>query len=231
MSEPDIRPAATVYIDAVSDDDHREQLNDALQYLQDLGYWIGPGRADEAIGHNIENLYTDIYNDDRTKAVTVPVRRRDRTDEQYAAWNGVLDHAKYAEHVVVAEFAVVTRKQVLDVLDHHAAVHSAREGISLHPTAGETSDAVLHAIDTLTGGAMDAEALLRGIPHKGGRPPLGTTGGGGTLKPGENYRQVCRVLQDVKDGRTTKSEAAHVLDCSPKTIDRALDRPALYQLD
>lgn len=61
-----------------------------------------------------------------------------------------------------------------------------------------------------------------------GRPPLGFEKDDGRLIEGENYDQVCAVLDMVAKEEMSKRQAAKELDTSRRTIDRALDRDRLY---
>jgi DNA invertase Pin-like site-specific DNA recombinase len=63
-----------------------------------------------------------------------------------------------------------------------------------------------------------------------GRAPLGFEKDDGTLLEGENYDQICAVLDMVAKDELSKRQAAKELDTSRPTINRALDRPDLYGL-
>lgn len=63
-----------------------------------------------------------------------------------------------------------------------------------------------------------------------GRPPLGFEKDDGQLIEGENYDQVCAVLDMVAKEEMSKRAAARELDTSRRTVTRALDRPDLYGL-
>jgi len=61
-----------------------------------------------------------------------------------------------------------------------------------------------------------------------GRPPLGFEKEDGRLIEGDNYDQVCAVLDMVAKRELSKRRAAGELDTSRTTISRALEREKLY---
>lgn len=100
------------------------------------------------------------------------------------------------------------------VLQHGAHVDGARKRV------------VTTLCDSLHPRADDGE----GYRHTGGRPPLGFEAKDGRLVPGDGYDEVCTVLQQVQDSKTSKREAAAELGCVRATISNALDRPQMYNL-
>lgn len=64
-----------------------------------------------------------------------------------------------------------------------------------------------------------------------GPAPLGFEKDDGHLLEGPNYDRVRAVLDEVERGNLSKRKAAHELDTSRRTINRALDRAELYNLD
>lgn len=63
-----------------------------------------------------------------------------------------------------------------------------------------------------------------------GRPLLGFEKDDGRLVEGENYDQVCAVLDMVAKGELSKRKAARELNTSRTTIARTLNRVLLYGL-
>ncbi|GAB7020324.1 hypothetical protein JCM18750_31850 [Halostagnicola bangensis] len=106
----------------------------------------------------------------------------------------------------------------------------ARDGVSLE-ARNDIEDHIMHVIRILTGTDHSSDALNQGIPHAGGRPPIGCKVEDGMLRPGDDFEHVRRVLLDVRDGQRSKRRAAHKLDCARKTITNALERTDLYALD
>jgi hypothetical protein len=120
------------------------------------------------------------------------------------------------------------------VTDYRVRLHDATHELTIHPTRRDRDDlppSTKRALEVLSGTADHADALLAGIEWNGGRPPIGCTSKDGRLAPADNYDEVCRVLQQVRDGKISKTRAAGDLGCARKTIDNALDRPELYRLD
>lgn len=113
--------------------------------------------------------------------------------------------------------------------EYQTIVHDARRGITIRPPrdGGElpvTTRSVLAQIcDT------GDDAVLATAWH-GGRPPIGCTSDDGELRRADDYDTVRSVLQRVKNGKESKTDAAAALDCTRKTIDAALNRADLYQL-
>lgn len=69
------------------------------------------------------------------------------------------------------------------------------------------------------------------VDYSGGRPGLGFTVEDGELIPGEDYEEVCAVLELVREGKMSKRKAAAHLDTSPRTITRCIvERPDRYGL-
>jgi DNA invertase Pin-like site-specific DNA recombinase len=63
-----------------------------------------------------------------------------------------------------------------------------------------------------------------------GRPPLGFEKAEGQLIEGEDYDQVCAVLDMVQKGGLSRRKAAQELDTSRSTISRCFKRKSLYGL-
>lgn len=76
----------------------------------------------------------------------------------------------------------------------------------------------------------DLREWMNDISHDG-RPPLGLEVENGEMRPGDNFDEVRAALTLVESGELSKRKAADRLECSPRTITRALDRPEMYGLD
>lgn len=89
-------------------------------------------------------------------------------------------------------------------------------------------------IDNALGAALKVAAQIDNVTgerkHTGGRPPFGFTAVGGQLQTTEDYPQICAVLQRVVNGDTSKRQAAETLGCARRTIDNAIAKPWLYDL-
>lgn len=142
--------------------------------------------------------------------------------------------AKGTHNMYVDSLASIDVGEVIErVTNDHVRLHDATHAIALNPTARQADDVetgLRRALEVLTGTANHADALLAGIEWGGGRPPLGCTSKDGRLAPADNYDEVCRMLQHVRNGYP-KTDAANELGCARKTIDNALDRPELYRLE
>lgn len=126
------------------------------------------------------------------------------------------------------------------VTDAGAELHLIGEGLVMKP---DDDDPFQNALFRLLGVFAQLEAEMaqqrtrQGIAarqseegYHHGRPPLGFEKVDGHLVEGENYDQVITVLDMVKKGDLSKRAAARELDASRPTIDRALDRGAMYGL-
>ncbi|PHQ37650.1 hypothetical protein DJ69_15615 [Halorubrum persicum] len=134
--------------------------------------------------------------------------------------------------LVVARLDDLALDALGEIGENGVSIHACKDRVTLHATDAGLTDAAHAALNALTSTDIDSADLLDGYPWRGGRPPLGTTSRHGELKPGENYRKVCKVLQRVEDDDyLDKSEAAERLNCTRSTIDAALRRGELYGLD
>ena len=119
-------------------------------------------------------------------------------------------------------------------------LHFIDEGLEMKP---DENDPFQQAVFRLMGvfAQLEAEILQQrtkeGIAvrqqeddYHHGRPPIGFDKEGGRLIEGENYDQVCAVLEMVAKGTLSKRKAANELKTSRKTINRALKRSELYAL-
>jgi hypothetical protein len=108
-------------------------------------------------------------------------------------------------------------------------VHDARRGVTIYPDRyGEDIPVTTRSMLAQLCDTGDDPVLARA--WHGGRPPLGTTSEDGELRRADNYDKVRSVLQRVKAGKEPKTDAADALGCTRKTIDAALQREDLYQL-
>ena len=126
------------------------------------------------------------------------------------------------------------------VTEAGAELHIIDEGLVLKPNE---DDPYQNALFRLLGVFAQLEAEIaqqrtrEGIAarqqsedYHHGRPPLGFEKEDGRLIEGENYDQVCAVLEMVTKGELSKRKAALELDTSRTTISRATARPELYGL-
>lgn len=126
------------------------------------------------------------------------------------------------------------------VTEAGAELHIIDEGLVLKP---DEEDPYQNALFRLLGVFAQLESEIakqrtrEGISarqqcddYHHGRPPLGFEKDNGRLIEGENYNQVCAVLDMVQKGDMSKREAAKELDSSRPTISRAVERGGLYGL-
>lgn len=124
------------------------------------------------------------------------------------------------------------------VTEAGAELHIIDEGLVLKP---DEDDPYQNALFRLLGVFAQLEAEIaqqrtkEGIAarqqsedYHHGRPPLGFEKEDGQLIEGDNYHQICTVLDMVAKGELSKRKAAKELDTSRTTISRALDRSDLY---
>ncbi|NHN60026.1 MULTISPECIES: hypothetical protein [Halorussus] len=116
------------------------------------------------------------------------------------------------------------------VTDGGATLHIGTQKIALlagQRIEGARKRVVTALADSLQPRAAEGENTYQ---HTGGRPPLGFKAEGGRLVPSDRYDEVCTVLQQVRDSKTSKREAASMLGCVRATVGNALDRPSMYNL-
>ncbi|RAW45410.1 resolvase [Halorubrum sp. 48-1-W] len=148
------------------------------------------------------------------------------------------------EHVVVHEISRLARslqdleRTVSRITDNGTAIHFVRDGLSF----GDGKEQPMNRLQMqMLGAFAEWQARVKQMNTKEGiaarqdeddyhhgRPPLGFEKNDGQLIEGENYGQVCAVLDMVVKGDLSKRKAAQELDSSRKTIDRAIDRGSLY---
>lgn len=139
--------------------------------------------------------------------------------------------AEDADNIVMPSIHEETINGIETIVEAGANVHFAGTGLTVHRTDSGLNPVLRRSLRRLTGDRTDAAAIIDGIPHSGGRPPIGCRVESGVLRPGDDYYRVCESLQAVADGELGKTDAASKLGCARKTIDNALQRPELYQLD
>ncbi|AFK18643.1 recombinase family protein [Haloferax mediterranei ATCC 33500] len=124
--------------------------------------------------------------------------------------------------------------------DCGAELHIISEGFALRP---DDDDPYQRAMFQLLGVFSELEARMaqqrtkEGIAvrkqneeYHHGPAPLGFEKDDGLLAEGENYDQVCAVLEMVTKENLSKRKAAKELQTSRATVDRCLDRGTLYGL-
>lgn len=150
------------------------------------------------------------------------------------------------EHVVVHEISRLARslqdleRTVSRITDNEAAVHFVRDGLSF----GDGKERPMHRLQMqMLGAFAEWQARVKQMNTKEGiaarqqedgyhhgRPPLGFDKESGQLIEGENYDQVCAVLDMVAKDQLSKRKAATELNTSRATISRAITRGELYNL-
>lgn len=126
------------------------------------------------------------------------------------------------------------------ITDAGAELHIIDEGLELKP---DEDDPYQNALFRLLGIFAQLEVEIaqqrtkEGIAVRQreenfhhGRSPLGFEKQDGRLIEGDNYDQVCAILEMVTEGNLSKRNAANELDTSRSTISRALERQDLYGL-
>lgn len=150
------------------------------------------------------------------------------------------------DNVVVHEISRLARslqdleRTVSRITDNDTAVYFVRDGLSF----GDGKERPMHRLQMqMLGAFAEWQARVKQMNTKEGiaarqqeddyhhgRPPLGFEKQDGRLIEGENYDQVCAVLDMVEKDELSKREAAQELDSSRSTIRRAMDRSELYGL-
>lgn len=170
------------------------------------------------------------------------------TDTSRSGYREMMDTVEAGEvnHVVVHEISRLARslqdleRTVSRITDNDASVHFVRDGLSF----GDGKERPMHRLQMqMLGAFAEWQARVKQMNTKEGiaarqqdddyhhgRPPLGFEKNDGRLIEGENYDQVCAVLDMVAKGKLSKRKAAGELDTSRTTISRALERNNLYGL-
>lgn len=126
------------------------------------------------------------------------------------------------------------------VIEARAKLHIIDEGLVLKP---DEDDPYQNALFRLLGVFAELEtekvqkrtwegiaARQQDDEYHHGRPPLGFEKKDGRLIEGENYDQVCAVLEMVAKDELSKRKASGELNTSRTTISRALERGNLNGL-
>jgi DNA invertase Pin-like site-specific DNA recombinase len=170
------------------------------------------------------------------------------TDTARSGYQEMMDAVEEGEidHVVVHEISRLARslqdleRTVSRITDNSAAVHFVRDGLSF----GDGKERTMHRLQMQMLGAFaewqarvkqmntkdGIAARQREEDYQHGRPPLGFEKEDGQLIEGENYHQVCAVLDMVAKDELSKRQAAGELDTSRATVSRAIGRGQLYGL-
>lgn len=170
------------------------------------------------------------------------------TDTSRSGYREMMDTVEKedVDHVVVHEISRLARslqdleRTVSRITDNGAAVHFVRDGLSF----GDGKERPMHRLQMqMLGAFAEWQARVKQMNTKEGiaarqqeddyhhgRPPLGFEKDDGLLIEGENYDQVCAVLEMVEKGEMSKREGARELEKSRTTITRAIDRGELYGL-
>lgn len=170
------------------------------------------------------------------------------TDTARSGYREMMDtvEAGDVDHVVVHEISRLARslqdleRTVSRITDNETAVHFVRDGLSF----GDGKERPMHRLQMqMLGAFAEWQARVKQMNTKEGiaarqqedeyhhgRPPLGFEKDDGRLIEGENYDQVCAVLDMVQKGELSKRKAARELDTSRATISRALERGNNYGL-
>jgi hypothetical protein len=210
---------------------NRTESATVIKALQDVGVtWIEDKHVElthEYIDN--ESPASLLYPRDDTDEAVAVVNVRD-SDNPGASTEAVAEHDS-CNAIVTARIDDLPIDALRTAAEHGASIHAAKDRITLRANDHGLTDAAQQALTALTTTDVDAAELLDGVPWRGGRPPIGTTSRHGELRPADDYREVCRVLQAVADDGLDKTRAADRLDCTRSTIDAALRRGELYGLD
>lgn len=174
----------------------------------------------------------------RDKSTGTDTAREDYKQMMEAVEGGEIDE------VVVKSVSRIARSiRDLDrtaerITDAGTELHIIDEGLVLKPDEDEPYQ---NALFRLLGVFAELEAEIgqkrtrEGIAarqqeedYHHGRPPLGFEKDDGRLIEGENYDQVCAVLDMVAKGEMSKRKAAKEVGSSRATVSRALKRADLY---
>lgn len=168
------------------------------------------------------------------------------TDTSRSGYRDLMDTVgeREIDHVVVHEISRLARslqdleRSVSRITENDASVHFVRDGLSF----GDGKERPMHKLQMqMLGAFAEWQARVKQMNTKEGiaarqqeddyhhgRPPLGFEKDDGRLIEGENYDQVCAVLDMVQKGELSKRKAAGELETSRTTISRAVSRSDLY---
>lgn len=191
--------------------------------------------ATDQLGCQLADL--EVYRDKSTGTDTA---RSGYREMMAAVEEGDVDHVVVHEISRLARSLQDLERTVARITDNDAAVHFVRDGLSF----GDGKERPMHRLQMqMLGAFAEWQARVKQMNTKEGiaarqqeenyhhgRPPLGFEKENGRLIEGENYDQVCAVLDMVQKGDLSKRKAAREVNTSRATIDRALDRLQLYCL-
>lgn len=233
MGNTQPNPTVAIYANESSQPANKRAAIDCAEFAKIRldAEWLEKEDARCAIDHlyNEGDTSTLVYNDDKSDSIVVMCNHDAVTNAkqvvEYIASKPSVNH-------VVARNVSDYGLKLIEAVATNSWAHAIHDDISLQPDEylrGPTRT----ALTSLTSDRINGDKLFEGIKHSGGRPPLGTTSQNGVLRPDENYDHVCSVLKRVDDPEDpiSKQRAATTLDCTVKTIDAALERRYLYQLD
>lgn len=189
----------------------------------------------EQIGVDVGEL--ELYRDKSSGTNTARKRYREMMDDVEA---GKVDR------VVVHEISRLARslrdldRTVSTIVDAGAEVHFVRDNLVFGSDDDNPMDRLMMQ---MLGAFAEWEARVKRLNTKEGiaarqadpdyhhgPAPLGFTKDDGRLIEADDYDRVCAVLEMKVKGQMGTREAARELDCGTATINRALDRGALYGL-
>lgn len=169
------------------------------------------------------------------------------TNTERRGYRDMMDAVRAGEHkaVITTSVSRLARsirdldKTVEDIVDKSdTALHIISESFEIRP---DEDDPYQKAMFRLLGVFAELEAELaqqrtrEGLSSKmesddyhHGRAPLGFAKEDGTLYEGDQYDEVCAVLDMVQKETLSQRKAAERLDTSRTTIRRALERAELY---
>lgn len=172
------------------------------------------------------------------------------TDTDRRGYRELMDDVDTGEYDVVVVHSVSRISRSIRDLDqiverivkqNRTALHIISEGFDIRPN---DDDPFQRAMLRLLGVFAELEADLaqkrtkEGIrarmennEYHHGPAPLGFMKNDGHLIEAADYDRVRSILEMVQDGELSKRKAARELDSSRKTINRALDRKDMYNLD
>lgn len=154
--------------------------------------------------------------------------------------------AEAVDVVVVKDMSRVARsvRDLMRTIDrvrqHEVALHFIDDPVVVEPSVNDpTQDLIIQVL----GAVAEFEAKItqqrtrEGIAarqasdeYHHGPAPLGFAKSDGMLIEAEEYDRVVAVLDMVRSGELSKRKASRRLGCARATINRALDRAALYGL-
>lgn len=221
------------YITASNTTTANRRIEECIEYARGT---LPGGWRDELIGqlqHALTQYPAGEIVDDTGNAITVAVNRLDnpdRTGKPALQFVGDRLIDLDIKHLILPCAGTMSSDHISDAVRHGATVHCVQERLVLQPT-GDMPEHVRHAVRTLCSENRDPGTLVDGIPHRGGRPPMGCKVEDGMLRADDDFEKVRRMLLQVQRDEITKTNAANRLRCTRKTIDNALERTELYQLD